>query len=1111
MDTDSWLAELGLEKYAETFRDNHLDWDSLPFLEEADLRELGVDSLGHRKKLLRAIAALQVDGQVDSRAPGDSERRQVSVAFFDLVGSTELSTRIDAEEMDAVIRRYQETVTPIVDKYGGYVARFSGDGILCYFGYPNAVEHEAELAVRAGLEACRQVSRVEFHPGVQSMVRVGIATGDVVVGGVFDKGTHYEAMVTGETPNLAARLQGAAQPGTVAICDSTRALAGELFSFVDAGQRELKGFERPVQCWTVAGESASQDRFRARYAAGASDQLSGRQAELDALHEGWDRAKAGNGSSVLVLGEAGLGKSRLLNAFCAGLDENEALQVRLYCSPYTRSSPLYPIINFLNNAIGIDPEESAGLRAEKLMRFLDASYPQPGKVYPFLCRLLGIEDTEVERALAGLSPQRIRDETLACGVAMLTHGANERPILIFVEDVHWSDPTTAQFLERLTSAISDLRSMLVMTSRPDGAPEWPTADLTRLWLQRLDGEHLLSIIRNHLGDRRLPEEILRRVLDRSDGVPLFAEEISRSLAAQFDSGEDVVLASGDMDQLSVPNALQSGLIMRLDRLGQSREFVLTSAVLGREFSLDLVAAVNGMSVEETTQVIEKLCDEEIFQRLPSYQPPRYSFHHALLRDAAYGNLLRSRRREIHLTVAEVLLTQFPQSVANEPERLARHYTSAEHFPQAIDYWLRAGARALAASANLEATHHLERGLELLGRLENPELQIGLELQLLMTLAPALTALKGFAAPEVREVLNRARELCELLGASEQLFPVMRGLMSFYTVQADYKVAIAMGEELGAVLSRESDPGHQLELAWVLGSAHLFRGEVSRSLPLFERSIELYRPERHRSHTLVYGQDPGVAALSHYALTLNLQGRYRDGIDVERRILEGLEELNHPFTRAQALAFLQSIYYMRGELERLETLASENVGFCEEQGFPVFMGMSMVYKGWCLAMRGDASGPVMTRSGIDLYELSGAQTSKHGFLAALVTGLLHNGDLEQASAVLQKASEEAERSGEVLFRPALSHSRAELLLRNGDPLAVEPGILELRQSINKSETSGSRHYELVCRSALVRLLTFAGEDPATELGELERLCVDMRDQAEFKSVREALGTLQAAGR
>jgi class 3 adenylate cyclase/tetratricopeptide (TPR) repeat protein len=1116
MDTESWLRELELDGYIAVFQENHLDWSSLPYLTESDLIAIGIVSLGHRKKLLRAIEALKSAGAQasDNGAPGSirsagSERRQISIVFCDLVGSTLLSNRLDAEEMDAVIRNYQKAVTPVIQKFEGHVARFSGDGILCYFGYPYAIECEAELAVHAGLEVCRVVAEAEFHPGIQSQVRVGIATGDVVVGELYNQGTLYESMVTGETPNLAARLQSVAEPGTVTICSTTKNQAGNTFIYADNGLRELSGFEKSIQTWRVTGHNATNDRYQ--FSRKKENQLSlvGREQEISALQKLYQAARAGQGNSALIQGEAGVGKSRLVNSFCDSLQDDEAVVVRLHCSRYSKSSPLFPIVNFLNNATGADPEQDDATRAEKLQNLIDVWFSETSEIYPFLCRLLDIKDEAAEKVLAGMSPQSIREKTLDAGVRMLTHGSTDSLILFFIEDIHWADASTLQFLALLNSRISELRISLVMTARKEISLDWANSSLTLITVDRLEDTDILHIIEDLSADHPLPREVLQQVVEKSEGVPLFAEEITRSLMARPESDWASLLSDGELDDLSVPTALQSGLMMRLDMLGDAKEFVLMSAVIGREFSLGLAAAISGLSEQAAAEAIGKLREADIIQKVPASVPPRYSFSHALLRDVAYGNLLRSQRQQIHLAIAETLLTQFPQAAANQPERLAHHYARGMDFLQSISYWIKAGQRALAASANQEAVEHAERGLKLLPNVEDISARIGLELQLQMTLAPALTPLKGFAAPEVKAIFNRAHELCETLGASEQLFPVMRGLMAFYTVHADYASAISMGQDLEKVISPESDLGHQLELSWVLGSAYLFKGEIRKARALFERGRTLYDPAQHRIHTVIYGQDPGIATMTHYIVALNLQGSYTEAVALEQRIHESLDNLNHPFTRAQAMGFLQSTAYLRGERGRLHNLATDNLVFCQQQGFPVFMAMAMIYEGWSLALSGDGKGAAMTRDGINIYELSGAQTSKPSFLTVLAEAHMSQNNLEEALVALNEASEAAERTGELLFRPAINIARAELLLLQDDATSAQEAVNVLRNAVLETRGTGARHYELVCLTKLVRLLLASGEPDGDELKQLTTLYKDWQNEIAFAPVQEARDVLSLA--
>ena len=801
MDIDAWLRGIGLAQYAEMFRANDIDIELLGRLTNDDLKDIGVVSFGHRKKLLEAIAelagAFPVSPQpaIEPKARDAAERRQVTVMFSDLVGSTALSARMDPEDLREVIAAYQKCVAETVRRFGGFVAKYLGDGVLVYFGYPQAHEDDAERAVRAGLELVTAVTALKTRASLQT--RVGIATGLVIVGDLIGSGEALERGIVGETPNLAARLQGVAEPNMVVIAEGTRKLLGNLFELEDLGAKDLKGIVGPVQAWAALRASSVESRFEALHTAGLTP-LVGREGELALLLERWSRAKDGDGQVVLLDGEPGIGKSRIVQALRDRLSDESHTRLSHYCSPYHTNSPLYPVIGLLERAAGFDRTDTAEAKLDKLEALLALSATDVPEATRLLAEVLAIPADHRYPPLA-LTPQRQKQRTLEIIVEQLAGLAGQRPVLAVYEDAHWIDPTTIELLGLVIQRVQRLPALVLITFRPEFVPPWTShAHVARLSLSRLTRRHGAVIALRVTGGKALPAEVLEQIVARTDGVPLFVEELTKAVV-EFgllqDAGDRFKL-TGPLPPLGIPATLYDSLMARLDRSAPVKEVAQIGAVIGREFSHQLLAAVVDIPAEQLDQALGQLVASElVFQR---GTPPdaTYSFKHALVQDAAYQSLLRSKRHQLHGKIARMMEERFPEIAETRPELLAHHFTEAGLASQAIVYRQRAGERDLRRSAYAEAINHLKQGLELLEALPDRPERVGRELSLRLTLGSALMATRGYAGPEVGETYLRARELCRELGeAPPQLGAALHGLYRFYHVRGELRAAREAGEQL----------------------------------------------------------------------------------------------------------------------------------------------------------------------------------------------------------------------------------------------------------------------------------------------------------------------------
>jgi class 3 adenylate cyclase/tetratricopeptide (TPR) repeat protein len=725
-DLKTWLSGIGLGSHAERFVDNGVDWDVLLELTEADLRELGL-SLGDRKRLVRAVAGLRQAQAGPPPARRDegpnlaAERRQITVMFVDLVGSTPMSEKLDPEDMRDVLHAFHANCAAAIEAEDGHIARTMGDGVLVYFGYPQAHEDDAARAVRAALaiiDGLRAPNEgLAAQHGVRLQTRIGIHTGLVVVGDVGAGTTRDKEAIVGETPNIAARIQSEAQPDTVVISAATRRLIESLFAFEDAGHRALKGVSTPVRLWRVTGLAEWIDRFDARVHRGLTP-LVGRVAELEMLRQRWNQARDSEMRSVLLIGEAGIGKSRLVRAFRDVLRGESHQTITWYCSSSYRNSPFFPVILWLSRALSIEPQEESSV--DRLQAAIDSLGIHRAGVTATLSSLLGLPGAETTDAseISGLVFKRKVLDALAATIEAM---AQRQPLLMAVEDAHWIDPSTQELLRELQERLPTARLMLLVTGRPEFRPDWRYPQFVQVNLDRLSRRERQAMVEQITGGKALPNFVLDTIVARTDGVPLFVEELTKTVLESNswrDAGTHYEL-EGPFQGVAIPDSLQGSLLARLDRLDPSaKEIAQIGAAIGREFDCDLVRRVARCEEDVLEAALEQLVDAEILQpvRQSAMSNTAYAFRHALIQDAAYQSLLLARRRQYHAQIAEILTAEYPEMIAGQPEIVAQHLTSAELVEQAITAWHGAGESAIRRGAFTEAHVHLDRGLELIERL-----------------------------------------------------------------------------------------------------------------------------------------------------------------------------------------------------------------------------------------------------------------------------------------------------------------------------------------------------------------------------------------------------------
>jgi class 3 adenylate cyclase/predicted ATPase len=875
------------------------------------------------------------------------EHRQLSVLFCDLVGSVALAERLDPDSLHEVLTAYHRRATEIVEAAGGVVAQYQGDGILAYFGYPVASEDDAERAIRAGLNL---VKEFQSSPALEKLrLRVGIATGMAVVGELAAAAMADQPPIVGGTPNLAARLQSIAEPNTIIIAPSTKRLAGGLFEYADLGPQDLKGFSQPIRAWRVLGESVAASRFEALRSAHMS--LIGREEEFELLLRRWARAKSGEGRVVLITGEAGIGKSRLTLALQEQLAAEAHTRLIYHGSPYHRDSAFYPVISQLVRTAGIEHEDSAEQKLAKLETVLAPTAENLKEAVSLLAPLLSIP-LGSQYAPLDLTPQRRKDRTFSALLGQLDVLANRQPVLLVLEDAHWFDPTSLEIFSLTIERITSLPVLLVITARPEFAPPWPShTHVSTITLNRLgkhEGEALAFSIAK---GKALPPEVLNHILAHTDGVPLFVEELTKTVLESGllnDAGDRYVLR-GPLSSLAIPSTLHASLLARLDRLAAVKDVAQTAAAIGREFSYSLIAAVAGLLEQDLRAALTQLVAAElIFQRgLPP--EAKYLFKHALVQDAIYASLVRSRRQQIHAQIARALEEQFPDVVTGEPEMLAHHFTAAGLTERGVLYWNRAGQHASDRSAFVEAARHFNTGIELLKALPDTPARTRQELALHIGLGAALIVTKGHATVEVEQAYLKAHALCLQIGETPELTPVLLGLWRCYIARSQLHKSRELGENLLRLSHLNDDPAQAVVAHYALGNSSLLLAELSEARRHFEDGISHYTPEQHLAEVFRSAQDPGVACLSYSALCLWLLGFPDQARTRGQHALALAHELEHPFSVAYARCCCAFVSQFRRDVQDVREHAEAALALATEQGFAAWAALATSFRGWALAM------------------------------------------------------------------------------------------------------------------------------------------------------------------
>jgi class 3 adenylate cyclase/tetratricopeptide (TPR) repeat protein len=1065
MDIAEWLRRLDLAQYVEAFAANAIDWSVLPSLTADDLKDIGVAAVGHRRKLLNAIAALSepaaaTDPAGTASAPppqstvvSGAERRQLTIMFCDLVGSTALSARLDPEDLREVYGAYHTAVAEEVGRFGGFVAKYMGDGALSYFGYPEAHEDDAERAVRTGLALADRVARLKTHARLES--RIGVATGLVVVGDLIGQGEAQERGIVGETPNLAARMQELAPPGGVVIVEGTRRLIGNLFELRDLGAVAVKGFAAPVAVWQALRPSAVESRFEA-LRAGALTPLVGRNEELEVLLRRWQRVTAGDGQVVLLSGDPGIGKSRLTAALRERLEREPHSRVRYFCSPHHQDSALHPFVAQLERAAGFAHDDSADVRLDKLTALIAPGARDRDEVI-LIADLLSLLPSGA--AELDLTPQRKREKLLAALLHQLDALARQQPVLMVVEDLHWIDPSSREFLDLTVERAASLPVLLILTFRPEFQPPWSgLPQVTALTLNRLDRPSGAAMVEGIAGNRKLPDALAAEIVERADGVPLFVEELTRAVIEAGPGGETLAGAA-PLSSSGVPPALHASLVARLDRLGPAaREIAQIGAVLGREFSYELIAQVAQPHRAEADlqAALGALTGAGLLFCRGVAPRSSYLFKHALIQDAAYETLLRARRQELHRAAAQKIAAEFPALAEAQPELIARHWSETGDAERAYAAWRKAGEIARARNAFIEAQAAYRHALDRLAMTPPSLGRDTTELELLIATSQMIAVTKGYTSSDRVEINARAEALAAKTGNLGHLAEQIFGSWTALVRAGNYPSAMALADRLLDIARRDGSAFTR----GLAGSAQSNTRFLTGDLPGAEEhfiSGEAFLSDRGLRRYFV-----AAITISYAGWNAEITGRADEARARMRRAIAAIED--DAFARALVQWGSSCLHVMLREPEQAAMLAAQAIATSAEHGFRYAGELARISHGWAQAQLGHLEKAAsLIGEALAANRVNGNLIAVPAFLTWLAEAQALGGAPTESLRTLDEAL--TVNPDERFYRPETLRVRGEIRRQQGEEELAEA---DFNEAIALAQEMSAKAWKLRAATSLARL-------------------------------------------
>jgi class 3 adenylate cyclase len=1070
-----WLEGIGLGQYADAFESNEIGMELLRQVDDQMLKDIGISTGGHRLRIRGAIAKLTAASTVQASEnitatktePARlAERRQLTVMFCDLVGSTALSARLDPEDMREIIVAYHRCCAEQITKAGGFVAKYMGDGVLAYFGYPQAHEEDAERAVRAALILIDAVQGLQSGPDTSLQVRIGIATGLVVVGDLIGTGAAQEQGVVGETPNVAARLQTRAEPAQVVISNSTRLLTGGMFEYRDLGRVTLRGLGVPVQAWLVMGASRIESRFEAQHGTSLTP-LVGREEELELLFRRWRQAVSGEGRVVLLSGEPGIGKSRLTVALQERLQGEPHTRVRYFCSPHHTDSAFYSVIAQLERAAGFERHDTVEAKFDKLKSLLALSSDHERDIV-LLAELLSIPTVD-RYAPLDWSAQRKKNEIFRALLRQLEMLSRQRPVLIVYEDAHWSDPSTRELLDISIERVARLPVLLVVTFRPEFQPPWiGQAHVAALSLNRLGRREAEALVGAVAGETAIPCDIVEEIIERTDGVPLFAEELTKAVMEAHIRAEDLrkTISAAPLAEVAVPATLHASLLGRLDRLGGTvKELAQIGSAVGREFSYELLAVVAQRSNPELHAALVRLTEAGVLFCRGVPPNATFLFKHALIRDAAYASLLRDRRRQRHRRIAETLERHFPDQA--EPEVMAHHYAEAQLLPEAIRFWEQAGRKALASSAQAEAAAHLRNAVKLLRQQPESEARDEMELRLLLGLGQALFGAVGGAAPETQAVFSRTRELAPRCADPGAFRRSTYGLFVGAIIGGRLRDVLKLGDELLAFAYSENDDQTKLTALRMLGSGHALMGHLSLAEARLNDAIALFKNDRatkRRGDT--FAHNPGQTSIATLAHVRWSRGFPAAAVGLIDDAFNELDQETDANTVSYTMVWAGQLRLYLRQPEKAAMHAADLIRFAHERGSRFWIAVADCIEGASLVERGKPEeGLAKLVPGLSRFAAMGSKQHEPVLRCFEARGLLRLGRVQQCHDCLAKAFRCVEETEQRFYEAEVLRSSAELLQTAGRHTEAQDAYL---RAVGVANAQGSRSLELRASISLARL-------------------------------------------
>lgn len=1116
-----WLKSLGLGQYEAVFIENAIDADVVAELTEADLEKLGMP-MGDRKRLMRAtkagppvmfaMAGRQSVGR-GAKSPSEAgERRQLTVMICDLVGSTALSTQLDPEDLSAVMDTYHTVCARVARSYDGYIAQFQGDGLLVCFGYPRAHEDDAERTVRAALDIVAAVAELVTPVGKPLSVRVGIATGLVVVGDLSSASVWREHAIVGDTPNIAARLHGLADPGMIVVAASTRRLLSHLFRLRDLGRHLVKGLEEPVSAWVVEGLSGSVSRFEAKRTTAAAD-LFGRKNEIGVLLDRKRQAWNGDAQIVLISGEAGIGKSRLAAALIERIGDQSFTRLVFQCSPYHTNSALHPITVHLEQAAGFRHFDTVSDRYDKLEALLAVDMDRRQEVASLFAALLSIPASDRYPPL-DLEPAEQRRRTLESLILQFEGLAKQKPILFLFEDVHWADATSLGLIDLAIARGRHWPILALFTFRPEFQPPWTALpNVTTMSLDGLGQEDVESMVTLVAGGRAMPAEVMKGIVAKTDVNPLFVEELTKAVLEsgvllQDDNGYAI---DGTLPPLAIPATLQDSLMARLDRLTPMKDISQIGAAIGREFRYALLRAVVGGDAVALNAALTQLEQSELVFRRGEGSEAVYTFKHALIRDAAYESTLKSRRQQMHQRIGRALETGFPDIVAKEPETVAHHFTEAGLYDQAIDYWLKAGSRTLARSANAEAVKHLRRGIELVNAQAGTPERLRRELDLCLALGPALAAAAGYAMPETMKIFSRARELLGDQATLTEQMTVLWGSFLAHSTRGENIASLQVARQCLALAEEADHPGMSSLANRFMGQILANMGEFQQARIHLERVVAICDDiDTMAGDFRKFGIDDRAGAAAHLARVLLLLGYPDQSLKQSEQALSRARNLGLPFTISLVLAHEALTGVMRWDPSRATVIVDDAITYSVEHGLLPQERLARLRKGALMAQTGDPRGglEIMLRAMAAERKAVGGRIPAYfsAAFAQIADARASLGEPEAGLQILDEAIQMVNASEERFHEAELIRLRGIMLSMLGRKDQAET---EFQQALSISRQQQARWWELRVTTSLAA--HWMGEGKYEEARALLQPAYDWFSEGfETKILRDAKAVLDELG-